>query len=98
MIKADLSVDGMGNLHINLEKCTDDGIKLSLLSDDKLNIYLGSELKKRGIPIGPKAGVVVTEFLKDKIADPSYEIYNPPKEWNILPFIYYSCGMIIDYG
>lgn len=98
MIKADLSVDGMGNLHINLKDQKVGQQKLIELSRPEQLKYIRQILRDKGIPIGPQAGVVVTEFLVEKVSDPSIEIYCPPKEWNILPFIYYSCGMIIENG
>lgn len=97
MVKADLSVDGMGNLHIdNSEKVK--GVPFRALSyQDKAN-YISRILKERSIPLGSEVGVVVTEFLANKVSDPSVEIYCPPKEWNLKPFIYYSCDMIMKDG
>jgi hypothetical protein len=98
MIKADLSVDGMGNLHIDTKNEKLKGVPIKLLERSEKEEYLKKRLREKKIALGSSAGVVVTEFLKNKIADPSFEIYCPPKEWNISPFVYYTCGMIIEEG
>ena len=98
MIKADLSVDGMGNCHIDTELEKEKGIPFRYLDISQKEEYIRKKLRDKRIPLGSSAGVVVTEFLKNKIADPSFEIYCPPKEWNINPFVYYTCGMIIEKG
>ncbi|MEI6887280.1 MAG: hypothetical protein WCK31_03535 [bacterium] len=98
MIKGDLSVDGMGNLHIDMRNDKYEELALERLDRDQLKEYIARKLGAKGIPLGESAGVVVTEYLREKIADPSYEVYSPPSNWNIQPFIYYSCGMIIENG
>lgn len=97
MVKADLSVDGMGNLCIDLNELYN-GKPLIKESDDVIADHITKRMRNQGIPLGTQAGVVVTEFLQGKIADPSVEIYSPPKQWNIRPFIYYTCEMLIEKG
>lgn len=88
IIKADLSVDGMGN--VRFPKPNQD------LDNEALKLQIRQELQQRGIPLGPGAGVVVTELL-DLIYDPSVEWFSPPHEWGI-PLPYYWCGMLMSNG
>ena len=97
MIKADLSVDGMGNVRVERDMVVDSQ-DINDCSDEMLLKYLLSRLAEKTIPFGDRAPVVVSEFLTDKIYDPSFEVYSPPREWGEEPKIYYSCGMLIENG
>jgi len=89
IIKADLSVDGMGNVNLLRPK--------NKISNEVLRKDIKKELHSRGIPIGKDAGVVVTERLA-LIYDPSTEWFSPPLKWGIRSYPYYSCAMIIEKG
>lgn len=103
MIKADLAVDGQGNLKI--EKCEGRqfqelsyGEKRKYITDLLIGKYTKEGEDRKMVLLGKGAPVVVCEFLSTKIYDPSVEIYSPPKEWGVKPQIYYDCGMIIKGG
>lgn len=101
MIKTDLSVDGMGNLHINPDEKYDSELPFKDLDSNQKQEVILREMKKRGLFVGPTAGVVVTEFLVDKVSDPSVEVYSPPLAWKEMgyePVITYDCGMLIENG
>lgn len=101
MIKADLSVDGMGNVHIDPLESLGGGFGVRsyvMLSRDEKKKYLLEIMRAKNIPVHPSAGVCVTEFLREKIYDPSVEVYSYPKSWGVEPQVYYVCGMIIQNG
>ncbi len=93
LIKADLAVDGMGNLR--LDKFGDKEFR-DLEHTEKMACV--RELLAGKVPLGKSARVVVSEFLDTKIYDPSVEVYSPPSEWGVEPQIYYDCGMIVKGG
>lgn len=93
LIKADLAVDGLGN--IKVEKFN--GRNFIDLSHLEKVDYV-TKILSGVVPVGRKARVVVSEFLDTKIYDPSVEVFSPPLEWGLEPQIYYDCGMIIKGG
>ncbi len=120
MIKADLAVDGLGNVRIkdftgrgDLEPSEQAELDArygqryqDLRYEDKKNYLLRlikGDFKEgyedaRSILLSESTPVVVSEFLSDKVYDPSVEVYCPPQNWEVGPQIYYDCGMLIKSG
>ena len=99
IIKADLNVDGMGNLIIDPNELVGNTRFIELEQTHQEEIIL-ARLKTKRIPVGQAAPVVVQELIKNIMAQPSFEVYSPPKTWGDEgPVgIYYDCEMIIEGG